>query len=162
MGKRANKITASVLVVLTYVLGSGIAIAQACDNDTVTITGGFGSANFSIEVAITAEEQAEGLMYRTSMDKMSGMLFEFPRPRPTSFWMKNTLLPLDMIFADQTGQIVNIHENATPLDETPIWGGESIKFVLELNAGLVSLLGLSTGDHLSNPNNSEDLTWVCQ
>ena len=162
MGKRTNKITASVLVVLTYVLGSGIGLAQSCDNDTATITGGFGSANFSVEVAITPGEQAQGLMYRTSMAKMSGMIFEFPREKRTSFWMKNTPLPLDMIFADQTGQIVNIHENATPLDETPIFGGESIKFVLELNAGLVSLLGVSTGDHLSNPNNSEDLTWVCQ
>lgn len=162
MGKRANKITASVLAVLTYLIVSGMGLAQSCDNDTVTITGGFGSANFTVEVAITPEEQAQGLMYRTSMAKMSGMIFEFPRPRPTSFWMKNTLLPLDMIFADQTGQIVNIHENAIPLDETPIFGGERIKFVLELNAGLVSLLGVTTGDHLSNPNNSEDLTWVCQ
>ena len=162
MGKRANKIIASALAVLSYVLGAGIGFAQSCNNDTATITGGFGSANFTVEVAITAQEQAQGLMYRTSMAKMSGMLFEFPREKRTSFWMKNTPLPLDMIFADQTGQIVNIHENATPLDETPIFGGQSIKFVLELNAGLVSLLGISTGDYLSNPNKSEDLTWVCQ
>ena len=123
MGKRANKITASVLAVLTYLIVSGMGVAQSCDNDTATITGGFGSANFTVEVAITPEEQAQGLMYRTSMAKMSGMIFEFPREKRTSFWMKNTPLPLDMIFADQTGQIVNIHENATPLDETPIFGG---------------------------------------
>ncbi len=101
---------------------------------------------FSVEIADTAQKQAIGLMHRESMARSHGMLFLFGRPKPTSFWMKNTLIPLDMLFLNQEGVITKIHENAIPLDTTPIFGGNSVYAVLEVNGGLSRELGISEGD----------------
>ncbi len=101
---------------------------------------------FHVEVAKTPQEQRLGLMYRTHLPLSQGMLFVYRRAQPASFWMRNTLIPLDMLFADRTGRIVNIHENAQPLDETPIFGGDAIQYVLEINGGLARQLKISQGD----------------
>ena len=69
------------------------------------------------------------------------MLFVYEGPRRVAFWMKNTLIPLDMIFADATGRVTRVHANAVPLDETPIDGGEGVQFVLEINGGLADAAG---------------------
>jgi len=85
-------------------------------------------------VADDAAERAQGLMFREAMPLSSGMLFVYGRPQRVSFWMRNTLIPLDMIFADARGVVTRVHAEAVPLDETPIDGGEGVQFVLEINA----------------------------
>jgi uncharacterized membrane protein (UPF0127 family) len=123
----------------------------ACVEGRVTAYGTFGQAQFSIELADTPEERARGLMFREAMGPFEGMLFVYERPQSVHFWMKNTLIPLDMIFTDQTGRIASIHHNAIPHDLTAIFGGDEIFAVLEINAGMSSRLGLKIGDVLQHP-----------
>jgi uncharacterized membrane protein (UPF0127 family) len=75
--------------------------------------------------------------------------------------MENTLIPLDMIFADATGTVTRIHENAVPLDRTPIPGGEDVQFVLEVNGGMAGRLGLAVGDRLRHPAIGPDAAEPC-
>jgi len=132
-------------------IASVVSAAQTCTLDKVTVKGDFGQARFSIELADDPAERAKGLMHRPSMARSAGMLFIFERPQPVAFWMKNTLIPLDMIFTDKTGRIQHIHENAIPHDLTPIPGGNDIYSVLEINGGLSSLYGMQVGDALQHP-----------
>lgn len=91
-------------------------------------------------------------MNRPHMPSASGMLFVFDRPKNAQFWMKNTLIPLDMLFADETGQITRIHENAIPQNLTTIDGGPGVKFVLEINGGLAGRMGVQPGDQFVHPS----------
>jgi len=90
-------------------------------------------------------------MFREQLPMSAGMLFIYERPQAASFWMKNTPLPLDMLFIDPTGLVVHIHENARPFDETPIPGGDGILMVLEINGGLSRRIGLKPGAELAHP-----------
>ena len=103
---------------------------------------------FEIEVARTPAEQAYGLMYRKEMDPDHGMLFLFPSEDERSFWMKNTLIPLDMIFIKADGTIHAIHESAVPNDLTPILSNGPVIAVLELNGGRAADLGIKAGDRV--------------
>lgn len=102
-------------------------------------------ASFTVEIADDAAERAQGLMGRQSMPEDHGMLFAYPAPRPVAFWMHDTPLPLDMLFIDAQGMVVNLHENARPFDETPIPSGLPVRYVLEINGGLAARLGLRPG-----------------
>jgi len=125
---------------------------DACRADTVELRGDWGKMRFTVEVARTADEQRVGLMNRPSMPFSSGMLFVYDTPRRLSFWMRNTLIPLDMLFIDARGLVQHIHHNAIPLDETPISGGDADQLaVLEINGGLSRQLGLTTGSEIRHP-----------
>ncbi len=101
-------------------------------------------------------------MHRESMAASAGMLFIYERPQRATFWMRNTLIPLDMIFLNDEGVITRIHENAVPLDETTIDGGPNVLAVLEINAGLSGALGLSVGDELRHEAMPQNLaSWMC-
>ncbi len=92
-----------------------------------------------------------------------GMLFLYETPQHATFWMKNTLIPLDMIFLDPTGTITHIHENAVPLDETTIDGGRNVLAVLEINGGLAAQIGLDVGDTLRHPRLDQTIAaWPCE
>lgn len=104
----------------------------------------------NIELALTPAQQARGLMYRTEMADNQGMLFVFPREAPRSFWMKNTLIPLDMIFIKRNGLIHHIHKNAIPYDLTPVSSEGDAYAVLEINGGLSERLGIKAGDHIKH------------
>lgn len=110
-----------------------------------------GRQRFVVEVVDTAESRAKGLMFRTEMAPDHGMLFDFRREEPVWFWMKNTYLPLDMIFARADGTILSIAENTTPLSEAMVPSNGPVRFVLELNAGSSARLGLKPGDRLAHP-----------
>ncbi|WP_411339720.1 DUF192 domain-containing protein [Sphingopyxis sp. J-6] len=97
---------------------------------------------FNVEVARTAEEQQQGLMFRTSLPAGGGMLFPFEKPRIASFWMKNTLIPLDMIFVRADGSIDRIAENTIPESLEPVASGGEVAAVLELAGGTAAELGL--------------------
>lgn len=102
------------------------------------------------EIADTDEERAQGLMFRTEMAEDHGMLFVFPAMRPLGFWMRNTLIPLDMIFIKDDGVIHHIHANAKPQDETIIPSQGPVSRVLELNGGAAERMGIKPGDRLYN------------
>lgn len=90
------------------------------------------------------------------------MLFVYERPQFVSFWMRNTLIPLDMIFMDETGSVRRVHENAVPLDERSIPGGPDIQYVLEINGGLARQLGVGVGSVLRHPSIGANAAWPCE
>ena len=136
---------------------------SVCDDLTVDLRGPWGQARFQVEVADDPEERAQGLMFRESMAANSGMLFVYPSPQRAAFWMKNTLIPLDMIFADENGVVTRVHENAIPQDLTPIEGGEGIRFVLEINGGLSGRYRIDEGSELRHPLvDGDDAAWPCE
>lgn len=137
------------------------AAAFACAADRVTVAGAFGEADFKVDVADDAEERGRGLMFVEAMPRFEGMLFIYEMPRHATFWMRNTLIPLDMIFAAEDGTIMHIHENAIPLDETTIDGGRDIQYVLEINGGMAEILGIQVGDALQHPAIGEKAALPC-
>ena len=111
----------------------------------LTIHSANGKHPFTVEVANTAEQQAMGLMFRRSLGPNKGMIFPFDPPQFVSFWMKNTLIPLDMIFIRADGKIARI-ATAKPLDETPVLSGDTVVAVLEIRGGRSAQLGIRAGD----------------
>ena len=101
-----------------------------------------------VEVARTDQERGIGLMHRTALAPDRGMLFDFGATRPVTMWMKNTLIPLDMFFAESDGRIVTIAERTTPLSEKRIRSGQPVRFVLEMIGGSAQRLGIVPGDRL--------------
>ena len=149
------------VLALSLVWGQA-AFAHDCSVDTVYLKGSWGNARFTVELADEPEEQALGLMNRASLPLAAGMYFVNRQPRTTSFWMRNTLIPLDMIFMDSTGTVTRIHENAIPLDETAIPGGDGVLMVLEINGGLSSVYGINVGTTLRHPAVPQDgAAWPC-
>ncbi|WP_417581286.1 DUF192 domain-containing protein [Pelagibacterium sp.] len=126
------------------------AVAQDAE-DVAVIHSGEDSFTFSVEIADTPKETSRGLMFREELAPDAGMLFDFLEERPTSFWMQNTLIPLDMLFIKADGEIVRIHENAVPMDTTAIPSGEPVRFVLEIPGGRSAELGLQAGAQLDHP-----------
>ncbi len=106
---------------------------------------------FGVELATTPEEQSRGLMFRRELPPMQGMLFDFKREQPTSFWMKNTYVSLDMIFIRADGTILRIAENTVPLSEAMVPSGGPVRAVLEVVAGTAKKLGIAPGDRVSHP-----------
>lgn len=111
------------------------------------ITSATGPHRFSVEVAKTDEQQERGLMFVRHLAPNRGMIFPFSPPQNVSFWMKNTLIPLDMVFIRSDGTIARI-ATAQPLDETPVPSGEPIGAVLEIAGGRAAELGISPGDRV--------------
>jgi uncharacterized membrane protein (UPF0127 family) len=106
---------------------------------------------FIVEVARSPEEQTQGLMHRQSLAPDRGMIFPYDPPRPVAFWMKNTLIPLDMIFVRPDGTIGSIAANTVPLSLEPVPAGEPISAVLEIPGGRSAELGIGPGDKVSWP-----------
>ena len=99
-----------------------------------------------IEIAEGREEQSQGLMYRSRMDENQGMLFVYPEERPLSFYMKNTKISLDIIYADEDKKIVTIHQGVMPYSEKTIPSSEDAQYVVEVNAGFTARHGIEEGD----------------
>lgn len=109
-----------------------------------------GERSFTIEVADDASERSKGLMFRESMDDDHGMLFVFDQTQPVGFWMKNTPMPLDLLFIGQDGRVRDILPG-TPFSEAMISPGEPVRFVLEFKAGTAARAGIKDGDFLRHP-----------
>lgn len=120
--------------------------AQALSETPLVISSGGRDHGFIVELADEDGERAIGLMHRAHMDADRGMLFDFHTPRRVAFWMRNTFIPLDMIFVRSDGEIVHIIENVTPHSEDTVGPDRPVRAVLELNAGRVKALGLRIGD----------------
>ena len=134
----------------------------SCAPDRVDLRGDWGAARFSVEVADDPQERAQGLMNVPSMATGAGMLFVYDEPERAVFWMKNTLIPLDMIFVGADGIVTHVHENAVPHDLTGIDGGEGVQYVLEINGGLASRMGIAVGTELRHPAIGPEATWACE
>ena len=137
-------------------------MAAACAPEAVELKGDFGAARFTVELADEPAERNRGLMNRESLPMSSGMLFVYEAPQRATFWMRNTLIPLDMIFADENGVVTKVHQNAVPLDETLIDGGSGVKYVLEINGGLAGAMGIEPGTRMRHDAmDQSELAWPC-
>ncbi|MDO6416421.1 DUF192 domain-containing protein [Sphingomonas sp. BIUV-7] len=121
-------------------------VAQSLKAVPLVITSHGKALRFQVEVARTSEQQEIGLMFRKTMPADHGMIFPMSPPRAVSFWMKNTWLPLDLVFIGPDGRIIRIAENAQPLSLDLIECAEPVAAVLELNGGAARKQGIAAGD----------------
>ena len=128
-----------------------LAPALALDRTTVEIASKTGVHVFTVEIADTELARERGLMFRKELQPGRGMLFDFHREQQVGFWMKNTLIPLDMIFIDGRGRIVSIAQDAKPMSEDVIMSGGQVRAVLEVDGGTARRLGIAPGDRVYNP-----------
>ena len=124
------------------------AAAEGDALEPLTIETGAGVHAIQVEIARTAEERRVGLMHRAELAPDRGMLFDFGATRQVTMWMKNTLISLDMFFADEEGRIVTIAARTTQLSEKRICSGEPVRYVLEMIGGSAERLGIAVGDRL--------------
>jgi uncharacterized membrane protein (UPF0127 family) len=115
---------------------------------SLTIHSANGNHHFTVEIAATPEQQERGLMFRRSLAPDRGMIFPYAPPQEVAFWMRNTLIPLDIIFVRANGTIARI-TTAKALDETPVPSGEPIAMVLEIRGRLAAELGIREGDSVA-------------
>ena len=138
-----------------FVLAAGAAVAQGADikfkRSSLVIETGGRELKFEVDLATNDAERSHGLMFRKSLGPYEGMLFDFHQEQPVAFWMKNTLIPLDMIFIGSDGTIRHIHSNAVPLSTDSIPSKFPVRGVLEINGGSARLLGLKPGDKVRHP-----------
>ena len=122
---------------------------QAAGRATIEIVSGSGVHAFNVELASNDAERSRGLMFVKSLPEGQGMLFDFKRDQPVSFWMHNTYIPLDMIFIAANGRIMHIAENAKPLSDDLIPSQYPVRAVLEVIGGTAEKLGLKPGDKVT-------------
>ena len=144
-----------VLMLLAILIGAPAAARQtnevprcAARQAVLTVTGQRVS-HFCVEVARTDAEQAQGLMFRKALAPNAGMIFPMNPPRFASFWMKNTLIPLDIIFIRADGQIARIAARTTPLSLSPVTSGEPVAAVFEIAGGRAAQLAIAAGDRVT-------------
>ncbi|MGB3316307.1 MAG: DUF192 domain-containing protein [Albidovulum sp.] len=137
-------------------------VAAGCSEGLAELRWDGGSARFAVEIADDGAERAQGLMNRTTLPSGAGMLFIYEQPQTVAFWMKNTLIPLDMIFVGADGRVNGVHANAVPGDLTAIPGPPETLMVLEINGGLAERLGLTEGAELRHPALDQNAAlWPC-
>ena len=137
-------------LVVSLVL-AGMAAAQSLETGTLSIETDEGAHEFSIEIADEPEEISFGLMERESLGEDAGMLFDFGNPREPAMYMKNTLIPLDMLFITSDGTIQMVARNTVPGSLRTISPGMPVKGVLEINGGRAAALGIEPGDKVTHP-----------
>ena len=134
---------------VVVLLGAHHAQAQAQAADLLEIKTASGSYIFRVEVAATPEDRSTGLMFRKDLGAREGMLFVYKPPNLMAMWMKNTLIPLDMLFIDLHGYVVKIAQNTVPLSRTPISSDFPVTMVLEVPGGTAQALGIQIRDQVS-------------
>ena len=125
--------------------------ARGAELQTLEIASKTGVHVFSVEVAVTDDERARGLMFRRSVPEFTGMLFDFKRDQEVTMWMRNTYVSLDMIFIQSDGRIRRIAENTETESDKIISSGGPVRAVLEVVAGTARKLGIESGDRVATP-----------
>lgn len=149
-------------LVLLFGLTAAPIARAACEPGVVLLRDTDGEARFQVEVVDSEAGRARGLMFRETLPPFSGMLFVYDHPQPVAFWMRNTLIPLDMLFFDGAGRLERIKEAAQPHDETPVVGGNDIRYVLEINGGMAAKLDIEVGAELLSPAvDQATAAWTC-
>jgi uncharacterized membrane protein (UPF0127 family) len=144
-----HRIAACSAALLRALVVSVFALAvTACsaDESKAVLHTATGDYSFTIEIADDGAERAKGLMFRQELAPDAGMLFDYSEEQQVAFWMRNTLIPLDMIFIASDGVVKSIHVNARPLDPTSIPSEGPVRFVLEIPGGRSVEIGLKPGD----------------
>lgn len=139
-----------------FVICAAISFWPACpvaaaDPNTLEIVSKTGVHVFTVEIAANDEQRAQGLMHRKELPEGRGMLFDFQREQEVSFWMKNTYMPLDMIFIRGDGRILRIAAETTPLSTEPVPSRGPVRAVLEVIGGTAHKLGIAPGDRVAHP-----------
>ncbi|MGD8976620.1 MAG: DUF192 domain-containing protein [Gammaproteobacteria bacterium] len=155
MAYGSHTFPAILLLVTAVALHSMTLAAEMPENlprSTLFVESGDGGRHrFDVRLARTPEQLARGLMFVTEMGEMEGMLFDFGRTRPAGMWMRNTVLPLDMVFVRADGVISNIAARTVPFSRTPILSDGPVRFVLEVHGGTCERLGIQPGDRITHP-----------
>lgn len=134
----------------------------SCEAETAHLGGAWGVAEVGVELATTPESRERGLMFREELPPGEGMLFIYPSPHSAVFWMRNTPIPLDILFFDNQGNLRHVHFNAQPFDETPIPGGDEIRYVLEVPAGDTKRLAIGLRTAIRHPALDQSVVrWTC-
>ncbi len=139
------------LVLMVATVGANAQVPLAFERTTLDIETAGGRHSFDIELALTPEQQSQGLMFRRQLAADAGMLFYHQRDRVVSMWMRNTFVPLDMLFVAADGRIVHIAERTVPQSLATITAGRPVRAVLEVNAGTARRLAIKPGDRLIHP-----------
>ena len=135
-------------VMILFILLTFSAAVSCFERSYLTIDTTVGEFIFEVEIAETKEQLLLGLMHRPRLPIDSGMLFDYKTPQVVAMWMKNTLIPLDLLFIDNYGSIVNIRQRAVPESLEAISSEVSVRAVLELNGGTVTRLNINIGDRV--------------
>jgi uncharacterized protein len=144
---------------LRFVLAGLLALALAhpaaaqvsFETSSLTIESQAGTLDFEVELAISPEQRRHGLMFREHLESDQGMLFDFGRTGPVTMWMRNTFIPLDMLFIEADGRIAHIVADTEPLSDAVIGSGGPVRAVLELAAGTSAAQGIAVGDQVMHP-----------
>jgi uncharacterized membrane protein (UPF0127 family) len=149
--RRRLQLMVSILAVVAWAMVVALESSLGVELQPLEIVSKTGVHTFAVEMAVTPEEQARGLMFRRELPEGQGMLFDFQREQPATFWMKNTYVSLDMIFIRADGSILRIAENTVPLSEALVPSGGPVRAVLEVVAGTARKLGIAPGDRVAHP-----------
>ena len=142
----------AVFVFTALICGFALSVSlHAAGMDTVSVRTTSGDVAWTVDLASNGETRATGLMHRQSLPDGTGMLFRFDQTRPVSMWMKNTFVPLDMVFADESGLITHIHRGAVPQSLDIISSRGPVRYVLEIIAGAADRHGLAVGQRMRHP-----------
>jgi len=151
---RSVRLSRRLMLGAPLAIAAGRAFAQGeikFQRSSLVIDTGKREIKFDVDLALNDAERARGLMFRDKLGPYEGMLFDFFQEAPVAFWMKNTLIPLDMLFIANDGTIKHIHANATPLSTDSIPSEYPVRAVLEINGGSARLLGIKPGDKVKHP-----------
>ncbi|HTV44476.1 MAG TPA: DUF192 domain-containing protein [Stellaceae bacterium] len=148
--RRAVLLLALLLATAGPVRAAGPQLQHFATAKLTIVTAG-GRHSFTVELAETPAQMEQGLMFRRSLAPDAGMLFDFKEPTMATMWMHNTLIPLDMLFVDQHGRIVNIAQRAVPESDQTIAAAAPVRAVIELNGGTAERLGIKPGDRVLYP-----------
>lgn len=148
---RLHCLLAIVAAVLWVVAGDAKTAAITFEEMPLSIEAKSGRFDFQVEMAVSAEQRGAGLMFRENLAEDRGMLFDFGRPQRASMWMRNTYVPLDMLFIDGEGRITQIVADTQPFSDSVIASREPVRAVLELRAGVTAKLGIEPGDRIIHP-----------
>lgn len=144
-GQRGLRTALKALVFTAFLAAAAIGCQSGTSAPTVVLQGQSGPVAVEVELALTPESQARGLMWRQEMGANQGMLFIFPKAEPRAFWMKNTPLPLDIIYIGEDRRIVHIARDTQPYSENSIPSRGPSRYVLEVNAGFTAQHGVDAG-----------------
>lgn len=149
----ARRVRLVLLALAAFGWGAAPAAAQPAQfgRAQLSIVTATGRHLFHVEVARSQAQMTQGLMFRRELAPDAGMIFEYPQPTVATMWMKNTLIPLDMLFVDARGHIVNIAERTIPLSEDVIAAAAPVTAVIELNGGTAARLHIKPGDRVLSP-----------
>src|SRR5262249_54743244 len=150
MTRRTVSLVAAAIAANLFAFAAGAQLQRFATSE-LTIVSATGPHRFTVEVAETPEQMQQGLMFRRNMAADAGMLFDYKTPTVATMWMRNTLIPLDMLFVDAQGRIVNAHQRAVPQSLDMIAAAAPVRAVIELNGGTAARLGIAPGDQVQHP-----------